>query len=351
MAELPLHIRQGLSGAGIRTAQTQSPNGSLGGGPLLSIEPKKNSTSAAKTIDDKLTTSQKTFQFPQETIKYYTTFQISNYSRSDLSAIGQLDKSQGRVILPLPLNMVDVHSVLYEERSLNMVAGAAVGAFGLEGWLNTVASVGATAVGAGAAGAVAAGVQELPIVGPAVAAFAHKVKSIVGATGYTPNEFFTILFNGPQYKRHNLRFKLTPRNFQESVQIRKIINLFNNAMAPDTAGPMFTFPKIFEIAYVPNPGWVYKFKPAVMDAFAVNYTPSGGPSFFVGANANNAPAANNTQNSSNQPMSDLLSGSNNPPESVEFQMNFIELEYWLHGDFHETNTPDDGYRRNNERAM
>src|SRR5690606_8176912 len=97
------------------------------------------------------------------------------------------------------------------------------------------------------------------------------------------NQFFTVLLDGPKYKRHSLTWNLIPRNFAEADTIRRIIRLINNAMAPGLAlagGALFSFPRVVRCAFFPNHRYLYRFKPAVITDFQINYTPMSQPSFY-----------------------------------------------------------------------
>ena len=62
---------------------------------------------------------------------------------------------------------------------------------------------------------------------------------------------------------------------------------------------------------------MYKFKPCVLEAFLVNYTPTSRAAFYK--------------------------GQENAPEGMIFTMRFIELEYWLDGNVSDSNDPFDVY--------
>jgi hypothetical protein len=78
-------------------------------------------------------------------------------------------------------------------------------------------------------------------------------------------------------------------------------------------GPvLWTFPHIFRIALYPNSMFMYKFKPCIMDYCTVNYSPGNRAAFNVNSNG--------------------IAGGN-APEGVQIQMNFVELEYFVEGNF------------------
>ncbi len=232
--------------------------------------------------------------FPSDTGKYYMTLGVSNLVRNNLFSLDI--NPTGSIRLPLPLQLVDNHAVNYEQKELGLpgaAASAAMSALSGQGQSigNILASIGGTI------GKV--GLNALSSIIPA-----NEIAQV--ATGIAPNQFLTVLLKGPQYKKHEFTWKLSPRNDTESENIRKIIALLNESMAPGLAvnGAFFSFPKIFEIKLVPNERVLYKFLPAVIENMTVNYTPSGAPAFYHGTQA---------------------------PDSVELRLSFLELEFWLSG--------------------
>ena len=130
------------------------------------------------------------------------------------------------------------------------------------------------------------------------------------ASGLSINTFKSVTLSAPQFRRHNLTFKMAPKDFNEAKAIQKIAYLLRRAMTPKRAagGLLFEFPDIFLIAFSPNSKFLYKFKPCVLERINVDYT--GG---------NQAPGFYRQQGNP----------SNAPPESVVITLQFLELEYWL----------------------
>ena len=130
------------------------------------------------------------------------------------------------------------------------------------------------------------------------------------ASGLSVNTFKSVTLSAPQFRRHNLTFKMAPKDFNEAKAIQKIAYLLRRAMTPKKAagGLLFEFPDIFLIAFSPNSKFLYKFKPCVLERINVDYT--GG---------NQAPGFYRQQGNP----------SNAPPESVVISLQFLELEYWL----------------------
>lgn len=132
----------------------------------------------------------------------------------------------------------------------------------------------------------------------------------LAAAGVSLNTFKSVTLSSPEFRRHNLVFKMAPKDFNEAKSIQKIAYLLRRAMTPKRAagGLLFEFPDIFLIAFSPNSKFLYKFKPCVLERINVDYT--GG---------NQAPGFYRQQGNP----------SNAPPESVVITLQFLELEYWL----------------------
>jgi hypothetical protein len=243
-------------------------------------------------------------QFPLDTGKYFMRMDHYNYTRGTASE-SVLDV-QGSIKLPLPQQLIDNHAVNYEQQELGSLMGGAADAASKEwnsqgGTSQNISQMLKNLTGADAVGAIGLGIAD---------AFTNDRASTILqlATGLAPNQFLTIMLKGPQYKKHEFTWKLSPRNSQESIQIKQIIAELNNSMAPSSSGSsyFFKFPKVFKISFSPNEQMLFKFKPAVIENMTVNYSPSGIPAFYHGTGA---------------------------PDAVELRLSFIELEFWLSGDF------------------
>lgn len=265
-----------------------------------------------------------TLQFPQDLGKYYMTIDILEYKRSDLMTMSTGGNSKAKIFLPIPLNLMETQTEQYTEEPLGMFAGTVGNKIAGDlsgGGLSSVFTPGNAVLGGLA---LAASSAESAILN-------NPVTNIASAlAGVAPNPFVTVLFKRPVYKTHQLQFKLSPQNFNEAINIRKIILALKQAAAPGVvpSGMVFTFPKILRIAYQPNSGYLYKFKPSVIEAISVNYAGGGAPAFYR-----------------DNPNSGFGSG-DNPPESVDIALQIKELEYWVEGNFHDTNDPTDGEMQN-----
>lgn len=131
------------------------------------------------------------------------------------------------------------------------------------------------------------------------------------------NEFRSITLDSPHFRNFALTWKLAPKSFQESQDIQRIYWKLRTEMTPETAlgGAFFKFPSIFLLSFMPNPQFLYKFKPCVLKNITMDFTGgAGAPSFY------------------NHP--------DHPPESVLLTTQWLELEYWLKGDYQNGATVD-----------
>lgn len=271
--------------------------------------------------------------YPADRPKYYLQFDIYNYSRQDLMTIGKLGNSLGTIVLPLPSQIVDHNQEAWQDNyNVGQLTGAAVqnmllptvnsvidqglvdsSLLALRKFSNNVINI---------AGMTFEQWKQAADTGGGIVAASTKLGSAL--LGYAPNQFLTILFVSPVYKRHEFVWSFAPHTKQEADILRRIANKFKNSMAPNIAlgGLLFKFPKIFWMSFHPNSRMLYKFKPAVMESFAVNYTPSGRAAFFKDPN----PGAGE-----------------NAPATMTISMRLLELEYWMEGDHNDTNLPENVY--------
>jgi hypothetical protein len=255
-------------------------------------------------------------QFPSDLPKYFTVIDIYKYNRSSLFDARQVNALNpiNHIILPIPLNLSPQLTAGWREQALHAMGalGAELGVNLLRGQAGQREGIEAGALGGiVAAQAAAAGAKGLGAGGilPAAETMA----------GVAISNFVVVTYSGPQYRHLQFRWRLIPRTPQESENIRSIIKVLNNAMSPDliAGGALFNFPKIIWMSFMPNSKYLYKFKPAVIQAVSANYAPGGQPSFLR--------------------KDDSLE--TNAPEGIDLVINTIELEYWINGDHNNTNEP------------
>lgn len=264
-------------------------------------------------------------RYPLDTPKYILTFTISKYSRSSISSVGTFQTAPGypAIILPLPEQLVDLDAVNWEEYALGTLAGATVsGAVNQASQGNLGGALAAGAAGIG----IAAGQGILSNLSSGLSdAALNTASTITQALGLSPNQFVTLLMRGPRYKRHRFSWTFAPNNFKEADELRKIIRVFRNGMSPGIWGTIlnapvvWTYPKIFWLRFYPNSKFMYKFKPCIIDSFAVNYTPGNKAAFDRNGTG--------------------VIG-DNPPSCIQMQMELIELEFWVEGNYDGSNDPD-----------
>lgn len=99
------------------------------------------------------------------------------------------------IILPIPENLVDLDSTNWQEEDAGFLTGSAInaGAAGLQ-----------SAVGGGSFGQVVSAIANTAATpGNVATGLALKtLPAIQSVVGLAPNEFVTMLFRGPKYKRH-----------------------------------------------------------------------------------------------------------------------------------------------------
>lgn len=294
---------------------------------------KENATAAIEKYKNNNVNSS-ALVFPTTRSKYHLEMQIMDYDRADMFKLNINPTS--KIILPMPDKIIDPNPVGYTEQDLGIMAGTAAhfgGAGikkGIEGVQNAMSggdaqkslndvgsafgSLGAL-FGAAGVGALLSGVDN-SIFGGAFQNASNQTKAAVSAlAGYSPNQFFTVLFTGPQYKRYSFSWLLMPKNKQESNIIQKMYYKIQESRAPGKAlgGLFWKYPKVFRLGYHPNSKYLNKFKPAVLADFTADFAPRSMVSFFKGSGDENS--------------------IDNAPEAVMFHCSFIELEYWLDEDY------------------
>lgn len=273
----------------------------------------------------------KRFRFPFDLPKYHTYIIESEVGSVSTGTSNQLTP-QRQYKLPLPSDLSRTLDVAFDQsfNYLDMitrgVSAAAAGAVvaGLQVAAGRAAPVGLR--GAAARGVAGA----LNVVGGIASAIGNEnVRRTAGAaTGLAINNFKAVTLSMPRFQEFTLAWKLSPKTYEESVEIQKIVHSIQRGMHPEGWGgafgtyAAFAFPKVYSVGIIPNSKFLMKFKPAVIQSFKVDYQAGNpAPAFYA------TPA-------------DVDNTAYSPPESVILSMSFLELEYWLQQDFDGKN--DDG---------
>ena len=196
----------------------------------------------------------------------------------------------GTVFLPIPSNIQDGNAVSYSDDSLNGIVAAAVGAVG--DVLNTDISKGVdqtkksfTDFGTNISNLVTgnSAVKDAlnrSLAAQAVGVFGGNVtpdQLLARQTGEIFNPNMELLFNGVTLRAFKFQFKLTPRDKNESLEIRNIIRFFKYNMSPQTGTNSYFLktPNVFKLTYKKGPDshpFLHKFKLCALESISVNYT-------------------------------------------------------------------------------
>lgn len=190
----------------------------------------------------------------QGTRQFYTRIAFGQYDFSLAGGAGALSLG-GSIKLPIPKRLNDNEMIVWEEWSAtNAALGAAEGVV-----TKTLGSVFGTSLAAGITAAA-------PMAGI--------------ASGRALNPFQYMMFKRPGFKEHTLEWVLSPNSQSESDDIQKIIKQFKKAALPTRESTfLMKYPQIALVSFFPNK-YLYTLKPSAITSVQVNYTGSGGPSFF-----------------------------------------------------------------------
>jgi hypothetical protein len=167
-------------------------------------------------------------------------------------------KPTGSIILPVPINLVDTNRLLYKPISL------------------TSAAAGGLVAGLSLMGKLGRGLKEAIEGGTAAIAPATDAASSI--SGLTVNTHQTLKFEQPTLKDHNFTWKLVPSSREEAYELHVIIEKIKANIYPRKNDLVFRYPSLVNVMLF-NHDKLFKFKPAYVQGFSVNYTTEGGPAF------------------------------------------------------------------------
>ena len=217
------------------------------------------------------------------------------------------------VLLPIPSNIQDGNAISTKSSNLNSIAGAALG--GVIDVMESGKALGSgkdfgTALGSAALGLVQNTVNSVGGLaggqGFVTRSLASKAIGILGANvtadeilarqqGEILNPNMELLFSGPTLRTFRFKFKMTPRNGDESLEVKRLIRCLKKNMAPKVKGTNIrntpndigdnanntTFlktPNVFELRYRSGNGdhrFLHKFKQCFLESINVTYTADG----------------------------------------------------------------------------
>ncbi|MBF90093.1 MAG: hypothetical protein CMG75_10680 [Candidatus Marinimicrobia bacterium] len=285
-------------------------------------EKKKKQFNQIKEVPDRLKKF-KSLRYPSEFIhedQDCIQFQIFRYERGSkkiqgLSVTGEKDapkklreKTQnsrlvggpkklltnklGTILLPIPAAIADTNAANYGESKLNdFYAGAigsvdsAMGAENIKGFMGALAQGGKDLAGeltnpqtrkalnswlaAQAVGMAGANISP------------EQLMMRQSAQMINPN--MEMLFSGPSVRSFQFTFKFTPRNQEESDEVKQIIRQFKQNMMPRLKGTYLKSPNMFEISYRKGAAmhpFLNRFKLCALTNCSTNYTADGNYSTY-----------------------------------------------------------------------
>ena len=198
--------------------------------------------------------------------------------------IGEREGYRGRVLgsvfLPVPGNVVDSNNVSWDQDTLDPAKLALADAFfdnvgggGVDGLID---SLGDTAKAIG----VNKGDTKEAVAG-ALAKAATGGSILTRSTGKIINPNMELLFKGPQMRTFQLGWKMSPRDYEESEMIKKIIRMFKQSMAVKRSESQIFLksPNTYKLRYITARKREHSFLPKIKECAlvgcSINYTPDG----------------------------------------------------------------------------
>lgn len=246
-------------------------------------------------------------QYPQDLGKYQFIIIESQFqARNDWGSTKNFVKFNSMYKLPLPVPLTEQYTVNYDH-DFNL------------------ASAVTDAIPGGSAGGRILG---------------NIATSGLLASGLSINQFKSITLKNPSFRTHDLNWKFSPKNFQESIAVQSIVYGLKRGMQPtlESFRTLFGFPNVYIMFFVPNIQYLYKFKPCVLQELAVDYLGGNPTPAFYGSTSPKNGVSNDYNLPSNlqgeAPTQNIgYNASLNPPESIVMKTRWLELEYWIKSDF------------------
>ena len=247
------------------------------------------------------------------------------------ASVSQLDVTdEASIMLPMPQDLSTESNQQWQGKQFTATGRAAVAALAAGNFsfassvVNNIAG-NATAIQTALTSSV---LNSIPGVGGNL-----EFNDISGSTrGVVINPNAELLYDAPEMREIGMIFRLVPRNYDESVEIREIVRMFRQASMPSWGSEdvdlvsgqkeqtgSFNFgdmnnwihvPKLCKFTFMTGSKankHIIQYKPCAISGVEVNYTPDG------------------TWSSHTNPTSDnIMPGS--PPTAVELRLNFMETK-------------------------
>jgi len=202
------------------------------------------------------------------------------------------------IAIYLPPNITDSTSVGYTNAEMGVIGAAAAGAADVVTALRTgdISSL-ATTLGGAATNLLATAGLNLgsEFIGTLAGVDPEGLKGFAKkAFGQASNPYMEVLFEGVEMRTFTYNFTFSPRNADETEDVKKIIEMFRFHMLPELNGgssAFMTLPSTFDIHYMYQMGsnearendYYTKIATCVLKGCEVDYTPGGVKSFASGA--------------------------------------------------------------------
>jgi hypothetical protein len=218
------------------------------------------------------------------TVKTYGVRKLDNLTVGEKFKLGQRGESKvlGRVVLPIQPSITDSNGVDWGGSTLNPIQAYAASLsldIAASGNITEAASQALNQSAEAFKQNLGSYAQAMKIYFAQEAVGAQNLLSRTSGAIINPN--LELLFNGPTLRPFNFTFKLSPRNSQEAIEVKKIINLFKKGMAVKAASSevFLKAPNIFSIQYQSGEGKEHlslnKIKECALLGCDVDYTPDG----------------------------------------------------------------------------
>ena len=202
------------------------------------------------------------------------------------------------IAIYLPPNVKDATSVGYNNAEMGVIGAAAAGSAGvvdalrkgdLSGLASTLGTAAKDLLATAGLGLGSEFLGTLAGVDPeGLKGFAKK------AFGQASNPYMEVLFEGVEMRTFTYNFTFSPRNADETEDVKKIIEMFRFHMMPELNGgssAFMTLPSTFDIHYMyqvtpdvsMENNYYTKIATCVLKGCDVDYTPNGVKSFASGA--------------------------------------------------------------------
>jgi len=191
------------------------------------------------------------------------------------------------IVLPLPNNLQAAHDPSYEDKNLGFPGNIAK-AYDRQlygGGAPNATTMAASASVSGFAQAAGAGLTGI------TAGSIDQNVALKLAAGVAQNPQKILLFTGMNFRTFSYSWRLSPRNYDESVAIKSITDaLIYYAHPAYTGGGAFLkYPEFFNIKFSKDK-FLHKFQPAVIDSITVDFQPQGYAAYKRSDSNQNDPA-------------------------------------------------------------